>query len=239
MTISEQLKQYANEDIHSLQNFLQERYNLKTEIMDLSYNFPKDVDANIEDPNGYRVASVTASLKIGSKKFAITLNYIITCTEIQLDYSIAELGIRIYNQARQMIAASSITERPILSAEDEESTVYEEDDGDIVTDTYEGDGIGDLSEDLSELSDSLENVQEELQSDDIEEDEINIEKENNIANHYIAECDSCHGIFISAVMESDQELSSITGICPLCGKETTQYLNWIIRDVDKKEEEEY
>ena len=65
----------------------------------------------------------------------------------------------------------------------------------------------------------------------VEEDDVDIEMDNNIANHYIAECDSCHGIFVSALIQSDQEVESITGICPLCDKDTTQYLYWIIKNV--------
>lgn len=69
--------------------------------------------------------------------------------------------------------------------------------------------------------------------DDIEEDNVDIETDNNIANHYIAECDNCHGVFISAVPESDQQVEKISGICPLCDKDSDQYLKWIIRSVDR------
>ncbi len=65
--------------------------------------------------------------------------------------------------------------------------------------------------------------------DNMVEDDPDIEVDNNIENHYIAECDICHGIFISAVVESDQDVQSITGICPLCGKESDQNLNWVVK----------
>ena len=67
--------------------------------------------------------------------------------------------------------------------------------------------------------------------DEVEDDDIDIELDNNIANHFIAECNNCQGIFISALTESDQEVESISGTCPLCDKETQQYLKWVIRDV--------
>lgn len=94
--------------------------------------------------------------------------------------------------------------------------------------------------DLSDVQDLVDQVEDAVDTlddlndlvNDIDEDEPNIEITNNITNHYIAECDSCHGIFISAIKESDQHIEYIEGTCPLCGKETSQNLNWIIRDVD-------
>ena len=73
--------------------------------------------------------------------------------------------------------------------------------------------------------------EEEPSIDDIQEDDPTIEIDNNISGHYIAECERCHGIFISSVSVSDQDIDSISGICPLCDHETTQWLNWIVEDV--------
>lgn len=91
-----------------------------------------------------------------------------------------------------------------------------------------------ITEDIDNIADQITDVQDNL--DDVDEDDIEIETENNIVNHYIAECDSCHGIFISAMLESDQAVSKISGVCPICGKETDQFLNWIIRDADFEED---
>ena len=76
----------------------------------------------------------------------------------------------------------------------------------------------------------------ELNSDleDVRQDDPTIEIDNNIAGHYIAECERCHGVFISSVVESDQEIESISGICPLCDHESTQWLNWVVVDVKKR-----
>ena len=93
-----------------------------------------------------------------------------------------------------------------------------------------------ITEDIDNIADQITDVQDSL--DDVDEDDIDIEIENNITGHYIAECDTCHGIFISAMIESDQVVSKISGICPVCGKETEQYLNWIVRDADLDEEAE-
>lgn len=71
------------------------------------------------------------------------------------------------------------------------------------------------------------------------QDPILIETDNNISNHYIAECDACKGIFITAVISSDAKVDSITGICPLCEQESTQYLRWLITAVEEVNDDGY
>ena len=92
--------------------------------------------------------------------------------------------------------------------------------------TMVGEAIEDTVDDIAYAVDDIQDTME-----DVEEDAVDIEMENNIANHYIAECDSCHGIFVSALVQTDQEVESVSGICPLCDKDTTQYLYWIIKNV--------
>ena len=87
----------------------------------------------------------------------------------------------------------------------------------------------DIGETIDDLADDVEDIQDTI--DDVQEDDVDIEIDNNIANHFIAECDTCHGIFISALVESDQEVEKISGTCPLCEKETDQYLKWIIKEI--------
>ena len=79
--------------------------------------------------------------------------------------------------------------------------------------------------DVAEEAEDLDPTDTELQ-----QDSSAIEIDNNIANHLIAECENCHGIFISAMLASDQIIESINGICPLCSKDTEQTLKWIIKD---------
>ena len=86
-----------------------------------------------------------------------------------------------------------------------------------------------LDDTIDDVQDSVDDLQEAV--DDVQEDDIEIEMDNNIADHFIAECDCCGGIFISALIESDQEVESISGVCPICGKDTMQYLKWIVREV--------
>lgn len=96
--------------------------------------------------------------------------------------------------------------------------------------TAAGEGLGSQGDDISQAIDDLAEGVGDLQEDmdEITEDDVDIELDNNIANHYIAECDGCHGIFISALAKSDQEVEKVSGVCPICDKETDQYLKWVI-----------
>lgn len=85
------------------------------------------------------------------------------------------------------------------------------------------DTLDDIADDIEDMKDSV---------DEVEEDDVSIEADNNIAGHYIAECDACKGIFISAVVESEQQIDYVSGQCPLCGKESDQYLKWVIHEVE-------
>lgn len=82
---------------------------------------------------------------------------------------------------------------------------------------------------VDQAADTVEDLQDAV--DDYEEDDDSIAVNTNISDHYIAECDKCHGIFISAVVLSDQDVESVTGVCPLCGKESDQVLKWVIKDI--------
>ena len=89
---------------------------------------------------------------------------------------------------------------------------------------FEDEALGDQ---LDNIEDNLEDVQDAVE--DVQEDDVAIEVDNNVVDHLIAECENCKGIFISAMIASDQEVESISGICPLCNKDTTQQLKWIIK----------
>lgn len=90
--------------------------------------------------------------------------------------------------------------------------------------------------DLDANADTVE--EEEIDMDlgeDGQQDGSTIEVDNNIVNHLIAECQNCHGIFISAMVASDQKVESINGVCPLCNKDTEQFLQWIIKEYPEEE----
>lgn len=71
--------------------------------------------------------------------------------------------------------------------------------------------------------------------EDGQQDGTAIEVDNNIANHLIAECQNCHGIFISAMLASDQTIESINGVCPICNKNTEQFLKWIVKEYPEED----
>lgn len=97
------------------------------------------------------------------------------------------------------------------------------DDFDIDDEDIDGvmDAIDDVANNVEDLQDAV---------DDIDEDDLDIAMNNNIANHYIAECSKCYGVFISAVVESDQKIEYVSGQCPICHKETEQFLKWVIKE---------
>lgn len=115
------------------------------------------------------------------------------------------------------------TKRYIKAAEAEDDEINNL--PDFEDDVDDADGIIDA---IDTVADNIEDLQDTV--DDMQEDEVDIAINNNIADHYIAECDKCGGIFISAVVESDQLVEYVSGTCPLCGKESEQYLKWIIKD---------
>lgn len=122
-----------------------------------------------------------------------------------------------------------ISKRAIFAADDE----FDENNDFGGRDDFEDDFMSEddsIEDSLDDLADNVEDMQESM--DDVTEDDPNIENENNIENHYIAECDRCKGIFISAVVESDQEIEKISGTCPLCEKESDQYLKWVVKPVE-------
>lgn len=129
---------------------------------------------------------------------------------------------------------SSKSPTDIMAAE-EDLVISEDELDDAAEDTEDLEGViveddTTITDNLEELSENVEDLQEQI--DDIpQQDEIVIEIDNNISDHYIAECDYCHGVFISAVVSSDQEVESINGVCPLCNHESVQSLKWVIKAV--------
>ena len=99
----------------------------------------------------------------------------------------------------------------------------------------------DMDFDGPELANDVDTVEEEVIEEDMgedgQQDGSTIEVDNNIFNHLIAECLNCHGIFISAMIASDQVVESINGVCPLCSKETEQVLFGIIKPYPEEEDE--
>ena len=117
--------------------------------------------------------------------------------------------------------------RIVAAGEDENLDDFVED---FDEDFDEGADADDFTDTLDDVADDIEDIQDSV--DDFEEDDIDIEVDNNITGHYIAECEECQGIFISAVVHSEQQIQSVKGVCPCCNEETEQFLKWVIQAVD-------
>lgn len=114
-------------------------------------------------------------------------------------------------------------------AADDDDSEDNVDDMDYNDDFIDNDDDG-LYDAIDDVADAVEDIQDTV--DEVDQDDVNIDMNNNISGHYIAECDSCHGVFISATIESDQKVEKVSGICPLCEKETDQYLKWVIKSIN-------
>lgn len=125
---------------------------------------------------------------------------------------------------------SDLTKTPVLGAEDD-FEFFEDEPSDVAFDD-DFDDVG--VDDIPKSSDD--GIEEDEEDEDIEEfideDEVSIEVDNNISNHYIAECDICKGVFITSVVESDLKIEMLSGLCPICGKESDMYLKWLVKDID-------
>lgn len=195
------------------------------------------------------VAAVeAASKKLGEQLSLKVINYASKGDAIVATMKIAHGSEHVYvnhvfatkDMSTTSAITASITEAfhrtPILAADDEEGDIMtaEEDDSDMsgmtdMTDASMSDS-GDMQDAVDDLTDAVNDIQDDLE--DIQEDNPNIQTENNIESHLIAECDACSGIFISAMIKSDQKVDSVKGVCPLCGKESTQHFKWFISKLE-------
>lgn len=87
----------------------------------------------------------------------------------------------------------------------------------------------DISDSIDDMSDTLDDLSDALHQ--FEDDDVDIDTENNIENHLIAECEKCHGVFITAILQSDQAIEKISGTCPLCDTDCDQYIYWVINKI--------
>lgn len=129
---------------------------------------------------------------------------------------------------RFRVVASSSGQRKVVYAADEDESFE-----DASFDDFD-DGE-DIDETIDDVAETVEDIQDDL--DEVEEDKPHIETDNNIEGHYIAECEKCHEIFISAVIESEQDIDHVTGVCPLCGEHSDQYLKWVIVKKDDRQQD--
>lgn len=163
-----------------------------------------------DDLGSYSVDAIFTIQTADGKTFEFPIEYVIQGNDVYAGYEdLPDLAASLKDRAAEAVTASTKVGKKRIVAADE--------DYDLV------DSVDDLADSVDEMQNSV---------DEITEDEPDIETDNNVTNHYIAQCDSCNGIFISALAESDQQVSSIQGTCPVCGKDSEQFLRWIVRDLD-------
>lgn len=144
--------------------------------------------------------------------------------EASIDYQEDEEGIFADCSVDEVTSAvMSALKTPILAAEGDEDEEVE---------AFDFDAFDDQPEEVDEEVEVEETSEEESEEMEDPESDPDIEVDNNIEGHYIVECDRCHGIFISALVESDQVIDHISGICPLCEKESDQYIKWVVKPVE-------
>lgn len=227
MSVFGQLKTYATEDISEAVRLANEKYKLEAKLNKLTYDCDDDIET-ADDASCIVNASITA----GDKTINLSFEYVVSDDEIYCSDDVSSLAKLIKSRLLGEVTAAA-SDRPLTSvtaADDDEDT--EEPAVDDFSGFDEFDEFGDpadIADSVDDLADSVDELQDQI--DETDPDEVNIDMDNNIDGHYIAECERCHGVFISAVVESDQVVDSISGICPLCEKETTQYLKWVIKAV--------
>lgn len=229
MTLSRQIKCYASEDIGDVINSANAALGTNMKVKSIKFDKPDFIiDEDVDEDAPELIVTATATISENNKSFNFSWEYMVDGDSIYVQSDNDELTEDLINRYREdcnVTASTTARKQPIMAAGEDD---FDELSDDMVEDddTFE-DSIDDLADQVDDLQDTV---------DDVNEDDPKIEADNNISNHYIAECDNCHGIFISAVVESDQAVKSITGTCPLCEKDTEQLLKWVIKDVSDGEQ---
>lgn len=225
MTVLQQIKQVAQKDIQyiveSLSHKLNREKSLKFRVNDVEYYCDENQMKNSKEEVECRVR---VRLVSGIKLLPFILVYTYDGENIYANKDVQATVEHLVKKFKDLHSIQSAT--AIMAADDDGDDFFvDASEGELYEDD---DSIGD---DIDALSDKVDDLQDSV--DDFEEDDVDIELDNNIEGHYIAECERCHGIFISAMIESDQVVEKITGVCPLCEKETDQHLKWIVKAVEK------
>lgn len=215
-----------------IQNYLQEDVD---DILDRSM-LGDSVSTHVSwDSPERNVYDVNVEFTDGSHSVELEWTYVEESDGCYMDESCEDLAKSLDKKWSEITSAKSIrSKQPIMAADDDDAfsdfdEYADDDDGTAVS------GDEDFGDTLDDIADGIDDMQDSI--DEMEEDDEDIDIENNIDGHFIAECDNCHGVFISAVIMSDQPVESIHGTCPLCEKESDQYLKWVIQDVKKLEEQ--
>ena len=240
-----ELERIIDNDLSELLDQVERKWGLDISLIDLDI-----YDLGFYDYEEYNELQIVPKFRCEGLDFSIS--YHVQDYADESDYIIDEVTIydihdaymhRYYMSMNQEYDAKDfsdrIKERDNVTIESSTAIMAADDDdpfSDMGFDDPEGDPEPDLAsvEDDEDVSDSIDDMADTLDDlndalEDFEEDDVDIETENNIEDHFIAECEKCHGVFITSVIESDQEIEKISGVCPLCDEECDQYLKWVIK----------
>jgi len=226
-----QIRNFVQEDIPFIMKLLNEH------LEDKGYPAATNTKFNMEFDDSYddnEWAKVTFKVTSGKATYEVEYMYIVKGENIYTDIGLDELAEAVSERLEEEgIAASTrikagtrimSSRRRIVAADEDEFDDFEDDFDDEVDEEVE--------ENIDDIADTVDDMQDWLE--DVEEDDIDIDVDANISNHYIVQCDSCHDIFISALVETDQDVEKISGVCPCCEKSSDQYIKWVVREIGKE-----
>lgn len=229
--VPDAVKQYATEDIEEVIKKINTRTpSVKAELYLLTFETGSDTDRD-DQFSVYPTAIVKWTDGGRSVETEFGWDYVIDGEDVYMGGDIDDL-VESLEHLMKNLKDSKIVSSTAVNAG---SRIVAADGDEFNEDTVVDDIIDDEEDGISDAMDSLSDQVDDIQDavDNMDEDEIDIELENNIENHYIAECEACHGVFISAMIESDQEVEKISGVCPLCEKESDQHLRWVVKAVER------
>lgn len=212
------IAKFIREDVHNIKEVLEEYTSLHNV-------FVKPTSEETEDG-----AKVTLTVTSDEGDTECSFEYFVDGEDVYISEPVYDVAQNIANMI--LNSDTSITSATNIFAAEGDADSFDNDDYGWDDEGSDG-GKGEegVNDSLDDIADNVEDIQEEI--NDVEEDRVNIELDNNITDHYIAECEKCKGIFISAMTESDQIVDSIHGTCPICEEESDQYLLWIIKEAKK------
>lgn len=229
MSLTSEMHRIAKEDINDIVSMLNED-GFKTSVVSMESD-PDEIDEKMTQQI-HAVLKINGETKDVDFEYEINLSPDTVYIQKPCEEIVSDIERSVKNKVSESIRiskyASSVTSSSITAADDD----FESDDFSDETDPT--DSTDSLSDNIDDIADTVEDIQDTI--DDVQEDDVNIQVENNISDHYIAECERCHGIFISSVIRSEQPLEKISGTCPLCDRQTDQYLKWVVKDVKDVEE---
>ena len=220
------VRQYADADLSNAVDQLHSKHNISA-----SYNITNVVTV---EKKACTSSCVFAAISIRGAAVPVTINYVKDHSDGEVCAYVFDSNNRLssycYDEIDKLFvdATSQLNSKhSILAADDDDFDSMVDDDE---NDTPEVSDDVSIQDTLEDMSDTLEDMQDDV--DKMDPDLVDIELNNNIEDHYIAECSVCHGVFISAVVKSDTEIDNVHGTCPLCNREADQLLKWLIVKAD-------